>query len=412
MYLTGLVARKILNSRKEETIAVIVESNKIKAEASAPSGKSKGRHEVKDFSSRGIDFSVSFLNVLGKKLINEKIKFESFEDLEKIEELVKKHDHTKNLSFIGGNALYALEAAILKAIAASQGKELWQFLYKGKGKPKIPKLLGNCIGGGVHVRQEKRTDFQEFLLMPNTKLFFDAYFINLQAYNEAKKILAEKDKAWKRTLTDENALAATINNEAVLELLQEIKQKIKDKFDIELKLGIDIAASSFWNAGKYRYKNFSKTNKENALTKEKQIAYIAELAKKYSIIYLEDPLHEEDFEGFHRLRKKLHRVLVCGDDLTCTNTERVKEAIKTRAISALIIKPNQIGSLIETKKVLDLAKEHKIITIISHRSGETMDNMIAHLAIGWQIPIIKTGILGKERLAKLNELLRIEKEIR
>lgn len=133
------------------------------------------------------------------------------------------------------------------------------------------------------------------------------------------------------------------------------------------------------------------------------------MIKENNLCYVEDPLHENDFKGFANLCAKTN-TLICGDDLTCTHLERVKKAVKEKAINALIVKPNQVGSLLEAKKVLDLAKKNNIIPVISHRSGETQDDLIADLAVGWQIPVIKTGIVGKERLAKLNRLLRIERE--
>jgi enolase len=204
MQLTNVVARKILNSRKEATIEVVAEANGNRVTASAPSGASKGKHEVKDISSRGIDFSISFLDVLGRKLVNEKISFESFEDLEKIEALVRQYDKTPQLEFVGGNSLYSIENAVLKLLALSQKQDPWKFLLQDK-RAAMPMPLGNCIGGGMHVRQPNKTDFQEFLLMPKTRSFFDACFISLQAYKEIGKMLEKKDKRWKGVLTDEKA---------------------------------------------------------------------------------------------------------------------------------------------------------------------------------------------------------------
>ncbi|MEM1535942.1 MAG: enolase C-terminal domain-like protein [Candidatus Pacearchaeota archaeon] len=406
MQIKEVFARKILNSKNEETIAVTVKTEKT-FEASAPEGSSKGKHEVRAFSIRGIDFSVRVINALQKPI--QQLNFETFEDLVKIEELVRKFDKTKDFSLIGGNALYALETAILKAMAFSQGKELWQFLA-GEKKIEMPIPLGNCIGGGKHTEQELKTDFQEFLIMPETKNFSDAYFINLQAYKEAKALLKEKDKTWHNTLTYENALAATLDNEKVLEIMLEVRDKIKEKFNIKLKLGVDIAANSLWQAKYYKYKNFSEKKKQKALTNEEQKRYIEELIKKYNLFYVEDPFHEEAFDYFAALTRTTN-CLVCGDDLTCTSLERAEKAIKLKAINAIIIKPNQVASLLETKKVIDLARKHDLIPIISHRSGETSDNALAHFAVGWQIPIIKAGILGKERFAKLHELLRIERKL-
>jgi enolase len=409
MQLTNVVARKILNSRKEATIEVVIEANKVRVFASAPSGKSKGKYEVQDVSTRGIDFSITFLNELGRKLVNEKIEFESFEDLSKVEELIKDYDHTPKLEFVGGNALYAIEAAILKAIAASHGVELWKFLLGGK-KVVMPRPLGNCIGGGMHVQQAMKTDFQEFLLIPNAKKFFDCNFAMQLAYKEAQKILKQKDYEWKGSLTDENAYAATLDNESVFELLNELREKIKEQLDVELDIGIDAAASSFWKANLYRYKNFAKGEREKNVGEEEQINYLAEIIKKYNLAYVEDPLNQEAFNAFAKLRPKTN-ALICGDDLTCTHLDRAVKAVKNRSVNAMIIKPNQIGSLLETKKVVDFAKQNDILCVISHRSGETEDDFIADLCVGWQIPMIKTGIIGKERAAKLNRLLKIEKDL-
>lgn len=409
MKLTNIFASKILNSRKEETISVVAEAGSIKAEASAPSGKSKGKHEVMDFSAKGIDFSVLFINTIGRRIINEGISFETFDDLEKIEALVKIYDKTKNFEFAGGNALYALEAAVLKTLAISQKQELWKFLLQNKTK-KMPRLVGNCIGGGMHSKQKEKTDWQEFLLIPKTRTISDASFINIRAYEEARNLLNEKDKKFNNNLTDENAFASTLDNDSVLCLLDEVRKTIKEKFNIEIDLGVDFASSSFWNNQKYSYKNYSSGVKQKTLIKREQAEYIIETAKKYNLVYLEDPVYQEDFAGFAGITKKLNEKMIVGDDLVCTRLERLEKAIKEKSINALIVKPNQIASLIETKKVVELAKKNNLKIIISHRSGETYDNFISHLAVGWEIPFIKTGILGKERLAKINELIRIDKQ--
>ncbi len=408
MIINDVKASKIINSRREETILVMIETEDGKFEASAPGGKSRGKNEAEPISKRGIEASISIINTIGKRIIQEGTEFHSFDDLKILEEIIRRIDKTENFEVIGGNAVYALEAAMLKAIAGNNKKPLWRFL---NGNPKIiPKPLGNCIGGGKHIIQEKKTDFQEFLLLPQTRHFFFFFFINLQAYKEAKKSVIEKDIEWKGSLTDEQAIATSLDDESVLNLLLDISEKIKKDFKIEIGLGLDVAASSMWAGANYVYKNPAK---QKRLSQEEQIEYILKLIDKYNLIYVEDPLGEEDFDGFARLLRivstKNPKCLVVGDDLICTKYDRLKKAIQNKSINAVIIKPNQNGSLIETKKVVDLAHENGIKTIISHRSGETMDNTIAHLAIGWQIPIIKTGILGRERFAKLNELLKIER---
>jgi enolase len=410
MIIEGVKALKITNSRGEDSIAVIIDTKAGRVISTAPSGKSRGKHEAEPFSKKGIDFSISFANAIGKKIIIEKISFSKFEDLEKFESLIKQYDKTSNWSMIGGNTVFAFEASILKAIALSNNMELWQLFSEKKS---LPMPVGNCIGGGQHIigsscsgsepGSKPKSDFQEFLFIPKTKNFYDSYYLNLQAYKEAKQIIIQKDRLWRGELTDEKAIASSLKTEEILGLMNEISKKISQKFGSELRVGVDCASSTFFKDGKYHYKN-PKSEKNS----EKQIEYILDLIKDYNLFYIEDPLDEDDFEGFAKLTKKA-KCLIVGDDLTCTQPERLEKAIKHKSINAVIVKPNQNGSLIETKKFVDIAKKNNIIPIISHRSGETMDSTIADLAVGWQIPFIKTGILGKERFAKLHRLLRIER---
>ncbi|MCX8194324.1 MAG: hypothetical protein N3G19_03125, partial [Candidatus Pacearchaeota archaeon] len=242
MQLSNIVVRKILNSRKETTIEVVAEAQGKRAVASAPSGASKGKYEVKDISARGLDFSISFVNVFGKKLVNDKIDFKSFEDLEKIEILIRRYDATKNLEFIGGNTLYALETAILKLMALCQEQELWQFLIQDK-KPFMPRPIGNAVGGGAHIKQQKKTDYQEFLFLPKATRFFDSVFAMQQAYKETRKLVEQQDVLWQGKLTDENAFATTLDNETVLSLIDSVRNSAKEKIGIDIGIGLDCAAS-------------------------------------------------------------------------------------------------------------------------------------------------------------------------
>jgi enolase len=419
MILKEVRARKILNSRREETIAVRVKTFQGTFEASAPQGASKGQNEVHGFSPKGAGFSASFINTLGQKIVHERTTFDKFEDLEKIEEIYKKADKTKRLEIFGGNPLYTLEAAILKAVAASYKLELWQFL-NGHVKPVMPLLLGNCIGGGKHTREIEKPDFQEFLIIPRVKSgkVFDNQYLSLQTYKEVKKILKKRDKLFCGKVTDEHAFISSLDNETILQIMQEVKERIKKRFRETVDLGLDVAASSFYDykTERYHYKTFSdvKTDRVKSLTSDEQIEYIFSLIKRYGLSYVEDPFDENDFQAFAKLLKKVKaaklNTLIVGDDLVCTNHELLEKAIKSKSINAVIVKPNQCGSLLETKKVVDIAKKNGIVPIVSHRSGETCDNTIAHLAVGWQIPIMKIGIVGKERFAKTNELVRIERK--
>jgi len=404
MQLKDLIARKILNSRGEEAIEVIAETRKGKAFSAAPSGKSRGKYEAEQYSEKGINASCIFINFLGKILTQQKTSFEKFEDLEKFEDIARKYDRTEEWKIIGGNAIFAAEAAILKAMALDEGKELWQFLNP---KPKmLPLPLGNCVGGGEHIKSEKKADFQEFLLIPQAAHFLDAYFINLQAYKEAKKLFFYNDLGWKGHLTSESAIASTLETEKIFQLLNQLRENIKSRFNVNMQLGTDIAASTFYKNNKYSCKNPPAER-----SKEEQLKYISSLIKENNLFYIEDPFDEEDFDSFSDLLKENKKSLICGDDLICTKQDRLEKAIKQNSINAVIIKPNQNGSLLHTKRVVDLAKQKGITPIISHRSGETMDTTISDLAVGWQIPLIKTGILGKERLAKLHRLIKIERQL-
>jgi enolase len=410
-------AYKILNSRKQETIEVAVKTEQGVFKASAPAGASTGTNEVQAFSKKGIDVSIQFANALGQRLINEKKEFTKFEDLEIIESMFREVDKTKNFEMTGGNTLYAIEASILKAIAASYKKELWQFLLQDK-QAVLPRPLGNCIGGGKHTKEIEKPDFQEFLILPDSKSkkAIDNNYISLQTYNEVKKILKEKDKLFYGKLTDENAFISSFDNEKILELMQEIKSIIKAKLNEDIELGVDAAASSFFDKETEKY-NYTRLNgKPGVLSKKEQIDYIFELCKKYNLAYFEDPIEEDGFKEYAELLKKIKKAnlktLIVGDDLICTNSKLLEKAIKMKSINAAIIKPNQCGSLLETKKVIEMAKKNGIVPVISHRSGETYDETIAHLAVGWQIPIMKIGIVGKERFAKTNELVRIERKLK
>jgi enolase len=290
----------------------------------------------------------------------------------------------------------------------------------GSGPIKLPMPVGNCIGGGLHSVGVKgnKPDFQEFLLIPNEKRFSTAVTKNIYAQNYAKALLKKKNKVLFLKRNDEGAWNTGTTNEETLDILKEVADKYK------LRIGLDVASSSFCNtSGYYQYKN-----KELFRDRLEQVEYMKNLVEKYNLFYVEDPLNEEDFSGFKELLAqvcKVHsgpasspssRVLPCGrmivgDDLTTTNLKRVERAVRAGSINAMIIKPNQIGSMLEVMKVVDFCKKNKIKMIFSHRSGETMDDAIADYAVGFGADFIKTGIYGPERLIKLRRIMQIEREV-
>ncbi len=388
MQLLKIKAYEVKDSRKEKTIQVVVITDKGKFYTSAPSGKSTGRHEVKSYK-KDLHGDINFLNNFDVDKIN-RLDLKEFSDLTKVEKILA--------GKIGGNSLYVLEASLLKALAFENGLELFEFL----GGRKIPRPVGNSIGGGLHSIgiKGKKPDFQEFLFIPGEKSFYDNVRINNFAYKLAGRFFGLFKKR-----NDESAWETNFQNGDVLAIMKTVRDHIRNKYNKKIDIGLDIAASSFYKYGKYVYKN-----NEKILTKKEQIAYISDIIRQYDLFYVEDPLEEDDFSGFAELRKKVS-CLIVGDDLITTNPIRLKKAIKSKAVNAIIVKPNQIGSLIKMKEVIDLAKKNKIKTIISHRSGETIDDTIADLAVGFGVDFIKTGIYGKVRKTKLNKLIRIEKKL-
>ena len=382
MIIKKVGAKIIHDSRGENTIRVFVKTQKGKFFASAPCGKSTSSFEASPYRT-SIHHDVLFLNDLELPNIY------SFDELWKIEKNTGK--------YIGANSLFALETALLRALGYQNKKMLFEFLSDGKKIKKFPIPIGNAIGGGVH-SSGKKPDFQEFWFIAKTKKFSTNVRLNHLGYLLVNKYLKSK------TRNDEGAWTTDKDNESVISVMDCAKDYINKRYGNVIDIGIDCAASSFYKNGFYVYKN-----KKQKLNKEKQIKYISYLAKKYNLHAIEDGLNENDFEGFRKLKQKNKNKLIIGDDLIATNPERLLKAIKSKSINAVIIKPNQIGSLLVVKKVIELAKKNHIKTIMSHRSGETNDFAIADLAIAWQCDYIKAGIFGKEREAKLKRLIWIEK---
>jgi len=382
MLIHQVIAKKIKDSRGQNTIEVTVNDCK----ASSPSGKSTGKYETPSYH-KSLAWNIKAIHDL--KITKE---ITSFSDLESIEKLIKKTFKLKDAKQFGANALFALESAILKALAKSQKKELWQ-IVNPKAK-KIPVPVGNAIGGGLHSYEENHPIFQEFLLIPKEISISKNVKIMNQMYKEIGKLINSKK------INDEGAWETAWEEEKVLQLLSKFKSKVN--------IGIDSAASTFYKNNSYKYN-------DKILTREEHIDYMNEIINRYNIFYVEDPLQEEDFLGFKKINSnRIHRipVLITGDDLTATHTSRLKKAIKSKAINAMIIKPNQNGSLIELKKIIDICKKHNIKTILSHRSGETLDPALADYAFGFQTDFIKSGIATKWRESKLKRLIEIEKSLR
>lgn len=272
--------------------------------------------------------------------------------------------------------------------------------------------MGNCIGGGSHSEfvQNKRPDFQEFLLIPNKKSVKENFETNKKAKENTETSLKKEDKNFEDKKNDENAWETSLNEKEVLEILTKNK----------IPVGLDIAASGFYKRKKYNYKNPVLKRDE-----EEQLQYVSNLIKNFNLFYIEDPFDEDDFKNFSNLlrhtaypklqdkgAKKFPEVLIVGDDLTVTNYKRLKKAIKMESINAIIVKPNQCGSLLEVKKVCELAKKENIKICFSHRSGETEETILADLAFGFQADFFKCGIEGDSREKKILRLIEIEESLK
>jgi len=379
MKIKEVKATVIQNSRNKNTIQVTV--NK-KYHCSAPSGASTGKFEVPAFK-RNAPVAVKYINN-SRELKG--LSFEEFHDLDFFDSWIEE---------LGANPVVALQGAILKAMSDNK---VCRFLNP---KPKkFPTPLGNCIGGGAHTKA-KASDVQEFLLIPKGGNFSEKALLNDYVHKKLGKALNT------RKITDEGAYITPMSDLETFEYLTDFISNPENTLDNKLYLGIDLAAAQLFNGKVYTYKNFSKTIKTNRLPREDQIELINDLIYRYKLKYVEDPLDENDFEGFSKITKSTK---VCGDDLITTNIDRLKQAIKVDAVNTIIVKPNQIGSLTKTKRIVDYAHRNGIITVMSHRSGETLDPLIGELAVAWKIPYVKMGIYGKERKVKLKAIEKIENE--
>ncbi len=380
--------RVVFDSRGNETVECEVFVGDVVARASSPSGASTGSEEavVADpMKYEEIEETVS------KALIGL-----SVFDQESVDEALKEADGTENFSNIGGNFAITASLAVAKAAAELVGLPLYAYIG-GIFAKELPYPLGNVIGGGKHA--EGSTSIQEFLVIPvGAGSFFEAQKANAAVHRMLKKefrrrgIFAAKG--------DEGAWAAQISDEMAFEILSDAISAAEDEIGVKIRMGIDVAATELWDGEHYVYRDKKRTPEE-------QIAYIAELADRYDLLYIEDPLHENDFEGFAELTKQVG-CMVCGDDIFVTNVRRIKKGIEVGAANTVLIKPNQIGTLTGTFNAVKLARDNGYAIVVSHRSGETEDEVIAHLAVAFNAKLIKTGVVGGERIAKLNEMIRIE----
>jgi len=395
----GIQAVKIYNSRGEETLEIEVFTETGYGRASAPAGASTGKAEVVSYPEGGVDQAISKINeVITPELIDM-----NAEEQETIDTLLHEIDGTEDFRILGGNTVCSISLAIAEAASNSYGISLYQYLG-GFLTTELPYPLGNVLGGGKHT-SGKTLDFQEILVLPlKSKTFAEAAKANIKVHQKVGSFLKKKNVSFTGGKGDEGGWAPNIDNEDALEIVSRAAEEVSEEMDIKCKIGLDIAASALWNPEKEHY-IYSGDEKLNS---GEQVDFIIDIAEKYNLAYIEDPLHEDDFEGFAELTEKVKGCLICGDDLFVTNQGRLADGIRIGAGNSIIIKINQVGTLTDVQNTVRLAEKNQYLPVMSHRSGETTDPYLAHLAVAFRCPIIKTGILGGERISKINEIIRIE----
>ena len=400
-------AREILDSRGNPTVEtdVLTESGAF-GRASVPSGASTGSNEaleLRDNDSRylgkGVIKAVNNVNnLIAKEIIGMDV-----QNQEEIDNTMIVLDGTRTKSNLGANAMLSVSLACLKAAAEENNMELYEYVGDGKD---MPYPMMNILNGGAHA--DNMLDFQEFMIIPQNKNFRERIRIGVEVFHNLKKVL--KSNGYNVSVGDEGGFAPNLssNYEALDYIILAIKKAGYEPFT-DVKLALDVAASEFYDENTNMYV-FSDGNK---MTREELINYYEELIDKYPIISIEDPLEENDFEGFAMMTKKFgDRIQLVGDDLFVTNKKYLQKAIDMKAGNAILIKVNQIGTITETLETIRLAKQNGYKTVISHRSGETEDTTIASLAVGLDLGQIKTGSMSRtDRICKYNQLMRIEEEI-
>lgn len=404
MKIIDVKGREILDSRGNPTVEVdVILENGIIGRAAVPSGASTGEREALEMRDGGDRY-------LGKGVLNavknvntslkEAVVGMDAKDQKALDYKMIKLDGTKTKSKLGANAILGISMAALKASALAEGKEL--FAYIGDGKT-LPVPMMNIINGGAHA--DNNLDFQEFMIIPNAKTINERVRIGAEVFHNLKKVLSSK--GYVTSVGDEGGFAPNLgSNKEGFDLIIEAIKKAGYKPGEDVNIAIDVAASEFYQDGYYHVDG-------KKLTSDELIDFYEELINTYPIISIEDPVDENDWDAFSKMTERLgNKIQIVGDDLFVTNKECLQMGIDKKAGNAILLKVNQIGTITETLETIKLAKDNGYKTVISHRSGETEDTTIAHLAVGLDLGQIKTGSMSRtDRVCKYNELMRIAEKI-
>ncbi len=397
--ITSIKGRIIHNSRGTKTIEVdVISDNQYLGRTSAPSGASVGKYEAVSFPDDGPEESLRILNENSKKFLE----FES-SDLKSIDETLKSIDQTPNYSKIGGGLAYAITIASMESASKAVGKQLFELISE-QNEYRFPIPIGNILGGGAHAGPGT-PDIQEILISaPGAKTIRNAIETNFKVHKELRNVIEKADPSFTNGRGDEGGWAPKCDNEKALELCAKACENLGYTLGKEVSLGVDFASSTQWDEEKHLYV-YERAGFEN--TPEKQIEFAAGIIEKYKLIYAEDAVHEEAFGDMSELVSKFPKTMIAGDDLTVTNKDILKKAIENKSCNAAILKVNQAGSLYDALEFVKVASNNDIKLITSHRSGESIDSQISHIGIGTNSKMLKVGVVGGERVAKLNELIRL-----
>lgn len=408
-----IIAREILDSRGNPTIeAKITLDNRFQAIASVPSGASLGKYEAMELRDgdsnryRGMGVSKAVANI--NQVIAPKLIGQNPTNLSAIDKILIQTDGTENKSKLGANAILAASQVVCKVGAATSGLPVYKFvsqIFGLSGELKIPAPIFNLINGGKH--GAGNLDFQEFHLIPSNRLTYSqALEMGEEVYQAVKQVLI-RHKAI-HSVGDEGGFAPNLfTNQDALQIIIEGTQEAGCEMGVDVFLGLDVAASHFFEGGKYKIRD-----RTVPMDTAEFAEYFIDLNSQFSLLLLEDPFHEDDWEGWKRIKNSLTKTVVVGDDLLATNPKRIAKAIAQKACSGALIKPNQIGTISETMEVVKLARQAGLRVVVSHRSGETNDDFIADFSVGIGADYVKFGAPARgERVAKYNRLLGIEMEV-
>ena len=397
--ISSIKGRIIHNSRGTKTIEVdVISDNQYLGRTSAPSGASVGKYEAVSFPDGGPEESLHILNENSNKFLELEPN-----DLKSIDGVIKSMDKTSNYSKIGEALAYAVTIASMESASKAAGKSLFELISE-QNKYRFPIPIGNILGGGEHAGPGT-PDIQEILICAaGAKTIRDAIETNFKVHKELRNVIEKADPCFTNGRGDEGGWAPKCDNEKALELCAKACENLGYTLGNEVSLGVDFASSTQWNEEKHLYA-YKRAGFEN--TPEEQIEFAANIIEKYKLIYAEDAVHEEAFDDMSELVSKFPKTMITGDDLTVTNKGILEKAIEKKSCNAAILKVNQAGSLYDALEFAKTAQSNDIKLITSHRSGESIDSQISHIGIGTSSKMLKVGVVGGERVAKLNELIRL-----